>query len=632
MSNDYEIGQRSIGALFDDGHTYKIPAYQRKYAWDRDHAEQLFDDVIEMADNNEMSNSNILGAMVVVNRRGEFEFEVVDGQQRLATLSMMFCSLRISLLKFKSDINRTDPNLENVLQKLDNLVKVKKSDRNVCVRMELGDVDSAVFREILYNEDPDYRKFCKNVTEKNESGKKRIKESHELMLNNYISLCEKAEKWVGGFGLEEAENNNDVNKLSLAIISLMDHIINITKYNKFAFINVPNTYLAYKIFSKFNSQGQKLNQADLIKSHLLSILTDSSTRNSVESGWREIFNEDLDDPDKFLYESMSSRHPSGSINGIKVTQENLYRIVHSQAKSPDDARMWLEEFKEDSKLIKFMDHPEDLYSGSKYEKIKSDFYGMKALNARYIRVPILAASRRWRHDEKELQEIVDCLLIFFFKFKFINDGTAEDVRAVANEVTRLLRNEEPISKIISQILVNKDAPGGSSKRISNTVFEENFKKKMYKVQTCVAKYVLASIEMLLRERSNKETNRYIEYDFELEHVLPTRHKAWPSKKFLDAKGTDDDIDKYKNRLGNLTILSAKWNRGLGAKPFLEKRKHKNGYKNSDFLINGYLARCEDWTATSVIRREEHLASYAKDVWSLDKYDKYLKLYGHMDDG
>lgn len=129
MSNDYEIGQRSIGALFDDGHTYKIPAYQRKYAWDRDHAEQLFDDVIEMADNNEMSNSNILGAMVVVNRRGEFEFEVVDGQQRLATLSMMFCSLRISLLKFKSDINRTDPNLENVLQKLDNLVKVKKSDK-----------------------------------------------------------------------------------------------------------------------------------------------------------------------------------------------------------------------------------------------------------------------------------------------------------------------------------------------------------------------------------------------------------------------------------------------------------------------------------------------------------------------
>lgn len=634
MAKDFEINQRSLSWLFSNGHTYMVPSYQRRYTWTEDQAEQLFDDLVEISNNDEATSNNLLGAIVVVDGENGFEFEIIDGQQRLATLSLIFCAIRTYLLKFKGRLERSEPNLEDALCKINSLLNAhSKNDKSVNIRVELGDVDSPVFREILNNVDVvNYQEFCKSLIEKHESGKKRMKESHELMINNYSSLCKKAEKWIKMFGLEKSQTGTDTHGLSRAIISLMNRVSDITKDNMFAFIAAPNRHQAHKIFTTLNSTGLKLNQADLVKSHLLNkVAGDLSAKKRVESDWSEIFNEDLDDPDTFLYESIASRNPLGSVSGIKVAKVNLYRIIHSQVKSQYDVQTWLDMFKEDAKLLKFMDHPEDLASKQKYEKIKSDFYGIKALNARYIRVPILAANRRWSHEQREFQELVDCLLIFFFKFKFINDGTAEDVRAVANHVTQLLVNKEPIAKIIYYILVNEDVQGEPDKRISDAIFQEHFKKKMYKLQTCVAKYVLASIEMWLRHRDNKETNRYIEYNFELEHILPRQHKThWHDEKFLDELGSDEDISKYKNRLGNLTILSAKWNRGLGAKQFLEKRNHKNGYLHSDFVINKYLAECEEWTASSVSKREKKLIDFAENTWSLAKYDKYLKQCGYKD--
>ena len=634
MAKDFGINQRSINWLFSDRHTYMVPPYQRRYTWTEDEAEQLFDDLVEISNDDDLASTNLLGAIVVVDGENGFEFEVIDGQQRLATLSLIFCAMRAYLLKFKNKLEMSEPNLEDALRKLNNLLKVQnKSDGGDDIRVELGSIDSPVFREIINNEsDLNHQQFSKNLIERHESAKKRSKESHELMINNYSSLCEKAEKWIKGFGLEESKANNDAYGISRAIISLMNHVSNAIDNNMFAFITVPNKHLAHKIFSTLNSTGLKLNQADLIKSHLLNKVDKNlSIKKQVESDWSDIFNEDLDDPDKFLYESIASRNPSGSINGIKVAKVNLYRIVYSQVKSRHDVQTWLKMLKEDAKLLKFMDHPEDLPAGQKYEKIKSDFYGIKSLNARYIRVPILAANRIWSHEKREFQEIVDCLLIFFFKFKFINDGTAEDVRAVANHVTQLLADEAPISKIIYHILVNENVLGRPDKRISNKVFEEHFKKKIYKMQTGVAKYVLASIEMWHRRNSNKETNKYIEYDFELEHILPMHHKThWNDNDFLNETNIDDKINNYKNRLGNLTILSAKWNRGLGAKQFLKKRDHKNGYKRSDFVINKYLAECKEWTAKNISDREKHLIDSAKYTWSLDKYDKYLKQYGYRE--
>lgn len=633
MMKEYEIERRSIADVFGKGHTYKIPSYQRPYAWTKDYAECLFDNLVEMASNDEMSvTSNLLGAIVVVSSDEEFEYEVVDGQQRLATLSLIFCAIRTRLQKFTGVLNGTGPSLEDAINKLDKLVKLKNQNvKNLKIRVNLGEADSRLFHEIVNNENPDYEKFCKHLKKQYESPKKRIEKSHTLMIDNYQKLCEKTEVWMEKFGFSKFKNNGNVDGFLRAVIALKDEVENMMKWNNFAFIVAPDTHLAHKIFNTLNSLRKELNQADLIKSHLLSkVTTEPSMRKMIETDWPKIFDKDLGEPDKFLYESISSRNPSGKSNGIKVTEENLYRIIERQVKSLDDVQRCLVDFSDDAKFLKLMNHPEDIHHDPKYDKIKSDFYGIRSLNARYIRVPILAAHRMWKDiGKKEFRELVDCLLIFFFKFKFINDGTAEDVRSIANKVTRQVEAKRPISEIIYHILVNEDVPGQPHKRISDKAFKVNFMNKMYKITPNTAKYILASIEMLLRQRDNKETRRYVDYNFEVEHILPKRHKKpdWDEKKFLGGR-TDDDISKYKDRLGNLTILSAKWNRGLAAKEFSKKKKDKNGYANSDFKINDHLKDYEEWTAINLSKREEHLAEIASDTWSLDKYDKYLRECGY----
>ena len=189
MTKDYEIHRRSVSNVFGKGHTYMIPTYQRRYTWAKDNAERLFDNLIEMASKDELSSTNLLGAIVVVDGKEGFEYEVVDGQQRLATLSMIFTAIQTCLRKFSGMLNDAEPSLEDALSRLDNLLKVKaKSTESVKIRVEMNESDSQLFQEIINNEKSDYRTFCKNLRKNYESGKKRIDKSHTLMIDNYLMV------------------------------------------------------------------------------------------------------------------------------------------------------------------------------------------------------------------------------------------------------------------------------------------------------------------------------------------------------------------------------------------------------------------------------------------------------------
>lgn len=618
--DDYDVERKSISDLFSGRKYYVIPDYQRSYAWDGDNAEQLFEDMREISgsDVNASNTSALLGVMVVVKRPDDSQFEVVDGQQRLATLSLMFCAIRSYLYSFvNTKSNTVSEVINDAIKELDDLL-VYGQDK---VRVTLGESDAKLFKEIVSNRDPNYESFCKRLREDYQSNKRRITESHDLLIKNYRKLCKDIRKWMRQLGLDETSSEDELVK---PIQSISRNVRKITGRSHFAYVKVNNRSIAYKIFNTFNSRGQPLLQKDLIKNHLLDLIdSDEELQKRTKTDWNKIFDERLENSDTFLYESLSSRHPSGRVGSFPISKNNLYRIIDSIVKTPSDVGRYVKEVAEDAKIIKQMDYPEDLDDGQRYDKIKSDLHGIKLLNARYIRVPILAAWRKWKVESRAFQELTDCLLIFFFKFKFINDGTTEDVRAIANNVTKMVENGRNVSEIIYHILTNEDVRDKPKLRIDNDEFEANFRDKMYKPSTSAVRYILSSLEIYLRKRANKE-HIYPRYSFELEHILPKNHERhWNTTEFLNA-GSSDIISKYKNRLGNLTLLSQRWNRNLGAKGFGTKKKSGTGYAKSDFLINKkYLKNYTEWTATNLEDREEKLCQLANGAWSLKEYDKYL---------
>ena len=635
MSEDYNVNRRSINKLLGSNHTYDVPSYQRSYAWDMDNAGRLFEDLVETsaAEQGTPNATNLLGAMVVLTTNVDSaKFEVVDGQQRLATLSLIFSSMRTHLHQFKSmQQSGMGPALDDALNDLSDILEIKDGGP----RVTLGESDSKLFREIIANKNHDYLEFCKMLRDKYQNGRKRIAESHRLLINNYRILCEKTDTWMQEFKLQEAIDQKDGDSFSRSVNELKKRIRNMREHNHFAFVEVHKRYVAYKIFNTFNSLGQRLSQADLVKSHLLSIVeSDDRIKRDIKNRWQKIFDERLQDHDHFLYESLSSRYPTGKVDDIKIkiTMDNMFRIIELHVKDIAGAEKYIDELDTDSKFIKQMDYPEDLSDEPQYNKIKSDLYGIRLLNARYIRVPILAACRRWDGLKSEdLHDLVDCLLVFFFKFKFINDGTAEDVRSIANMITKKIENKETIPDLIYTILINEEREN-PKKRIDDTRFADNFAQKMFKLTKNTAKYILASIEIYTRNEMKQECV-YPTFRFELEHILPLGHqKHWDEKNFLGQNPEGTDISKYKNRLGNLTLLSKKWNLSLGAKGFSVKRDNeKNGYAKSVFEINKkYLKEYNEWTATTLLDRENALCGLASKVWSLDKYDVHLRAKGYKD--
>lgn len=631
MSDEgYDVRRSSISYLFDRDRTYQVPPYQRSYSWDSDNAERLFKDLVGTSESSagSLDYSNLLGAMVVIPEgQGSPKFEVVDGQQRLATTALVLCAIRSHLHKFSStDLPGTRPALKNALKTIDNMLTVSSGEP----RIELGKDDCELFRDILSTKTHDYETRCKELLDKYTNGKKRILGSNSQLIKNYKALSKLVEEWIPRFNLDSMFANKRPDDFSEAVHELTSYVTqNIVKSSHFAFIVVHDKNMAYKIFATFNSAGQKLLQADLIKSHLLGKADSEKNKDRLESLWRAIFDGRLKDHDRFLYESTSSRHPSGRCHSIPITTENLYRIVESMVKNAEAAEGYIRRLSEDAKIVKLMDHPDDLPEADKYDKTRNVFNLMHLLGAKYIRVPLLAAGRKWKRlDSDEFQTLADCLLTFFFKFKFINDGTAEDVRSIANKVTTKLDENADLSDMIYLILINKDVRGQPIERIKEDDFKKHFQDKMFKLTPNAAKYVLLSMETYLK-RANPHP--YPKPNSELEHILPKNHQKWEwsESAFLGKKPNDTDIDKYKNRLGNLTLLSAKWNQRMSAKRFENKLNEQEGYKNSDMELNKqYLNHYDDWTADHLEERETRLCELALETWSLKQYDKYLQQHGY----
>jgi len=634
MTDDYDINRRSIQNLFSDNNTFEIPEYQRDYAWDKDKAERMWIDLeqVSATDITHSGTSNLLGAMVVLSEpggRGINKVDVVDGQQRLATLSLIFCSIRTYLCKFGAvQDGAIRATLDNLIKKLDLLVFVGSNEQP---RVTLGLQDRDLFKRLTQSRNHDYDSFCKQMYMQFRNGKKRILDSHELLISNYKLLCKNTSKYWSDD--QSTITGDDQAKAIDALNKIADYVDNIAKRNHFAYVRVYDRSAAYKIFSTFNSTGERLSQADLIKSHLLGVIHDdgdhdsSKTKQEIVKKWEKIFDERLEDKDTFLYESLLSRHPSGIVpmdsSPIKISMNRLYEIISKKCKSAKDVSNYVEEIAVDARNIKLMDYPDDLPDEEKYKKITHDFYGLQMISARYIRIPLLAAYRTWDLSDgtqfAHFRELVNCLLIFFFKFKFITNGTAEDIRRIAADTAQAIIEKKPFNEIISTILVERERTEKPERRVNEELFDNEFSRKMFKLTTKMAKYVISSFEAYYRRGRESE---YIELPFELEHILPRSHeKHWNEEEFFAGYDDERRMDKFLNRLGNLTIISGKWNAKMGQGKFSEKRQK---YEKSDFEINKLLARYTEWTAKNVLERERELCDLAGKVWSLDPYEKYLK--------
>ena len=93
MPEIIKASEQNLNAVFSDAYLFEIPLYQRPYAWTTEQVDELLDDLLNAMDRDAQS-PYFLGSIVLIKNEGDSRSAVVDGQQRLTTLSMLFCVLR----------------------------------------------------------------------------------------------------------------------------------------------------------------------------------------------------------------------------------------------------------------------------------------------------------------------------------------------------------------------------------------------------------------------------------------------------------------------------------------------------------------------------------------------------------
>lgn len=250
-SGIFKPDAKTIAKIFGDADSYyRIPDYQRPYSWEDEQIEKLWEDLysaMELGD-----ESYFLGPMILI-RTNDGYFEVVDGQQRLTTLTILFCVLRDL---YGSDLEKIDKELASSIQDaVKSLVKGKPRLKLITQSHHQINFEQEILNGVKFP----IAKLTKKQREE------------EKYLNSALIFKEKFES-LKNRGIEE------VKKFAEYILKKAEMIT----------ITCSQQTYAIKLFQVLNTRGLDLSSADLIKSHLYSYLNNETDKNAFTSTWNGI--------------------------------------------------------------------------------------------------------------------------------------------------------------------------------------------------------------------------------------------------------------------------------------------------------------------------------------------------------
>lgn len=599
-SSKFDTSAESIGGLFGGNVVFEVPKFQRNYSWKQSVVERLWDDLMETFEetrnspNPPMACQYLLGSMVLVNKRSEEKSSraVIDGQQRLATLTLLFCAAR--------DIVVEDSGDRQSAEFIDSVIENTHMEKHVGWKVVLNDTDREMFRDI----------------QKSSLQKKPKTKSGRLLKNNYDFLHKRLSAELATcFGKNKREydeatkaGGDSLRKLRLKNIKMLKHFIDCVKqYNFVVQIVVPDDGTAYQVFETLNDRGLTLTESSLIKNMILNKVDGDDQQEELNRRWNAVFDDKIgtgQSDDSFILESYRSRNSSK-----KVSKKNLYRVIKNEIPSDDfnTCDEYVTGLENDAEFITKINNYESRYD---HDETKIEIYALQALGAKLVRIPILAAYRRWGTDAN-YKAIVVLLVKFFFKFRTVRQKHPGDVETVMLEITTMIENKNTLAEIRDKIKTHDDHEHFLAE------FEKEFAKSPDKN---IAKYVLQQITLHLQ--TPYDDVKPID-DLTLEHILPTQHKKWDGSKFFEGHEGSGNKDEFVGRLGNLTLLKLAINSKMKNGTFFEKKNAKDkfgalvGYNSSRLDINRKtVCNRDEWTADTIIEREKLFRDFAGKIWIL----------------
>lgn len=560
----------TLGKILEKG-TFLIPPFQRSYSWKTSHWQDLWQDIGDLVqENKEAEERHYMGYVVLQERKKQHpnEFWVVDGQQRLTTLSIVFLST-IGIVK---DIN--------CLRHADNLMKTYIENKDAANLWKLNKLTLN-----RYN-DPVYANYLTKF-EKAPSSEKRG--SNLLLLKAYSFFKQKIVE-AGWLEIEDL----------IRLATLLDKNIDLT------YSTIPYGANTYKIFETLNATGMRLSVNDILKNHLFLVIDDKT----------KLSDEDITELDK-RWERIERATGAGNLSNFLIVEwnrrstltrkKNLFSAIRKELRERRDVEEYLDVLENSSHRYAM------IVNGEQEINLRKD-YGLASreisscllcLRSQKIKSPhglLLTALEKLQDQQKLLASVVKIIEIISVRYNGICQKQAN-------------KQEEIYHKLAYDIFWGNFQFNSEVKEQLRKIYptDEEFKASFQKLdiepgQHAKAKYILLSIEESIRKHR-------VDYpDLELEHILPRNPPAdSPWHCFF----TEEKAELCVNKLGNMTILPKELHKKLGVREFDFKKEH---YASSRLPLCDHLITYDIWNPESIEKHQKHLADQALKIWKIDWED------------
>jgi hypothetical protein len=565
-ATNFKTENNTFRKLIGNGLTYRIPRFQRDYSWSSEEWEDLWMDIANMLEGHGES-AHYLGYLVLQSADDK-TFDVIDGQQRLTTISLVVLAVLKNLQRLVDNNQEADANsrrLEQIRQTyvgyLDPVTLIARP------KLALNRNNNAYYQNHLVP--------LGHLPQRN------LRASEHLLRKAFEWFDRQVSAYLRGSTGDEGK------RLAQLIEDISDRLF-------FTIITVTDELNAYKVFETLNARGVRLSATDLLKNYLFSVLDRGGEADhelhSLEARWEEIVGrlQSENFPD-FLRVHWNSRHAFSR-------QADLFKTIRQQIANREAVFQLLRGMEEDLDTYLALSSPEasDWSTDDKY----------LAGVLRTFRVkqpyPLLLAARR-SFDAADFTGLLRAVMVISLRYNVIGALSTGEQERIYNSVA-----ERIATGTFGQLGPTLQALRGIY--VEDRAFRAAFAEKSIRTTDArnnrVARFILCALEKHLSRQDYSFTSDA----FNIEHVLPQNAPdGWGGFDF-------DETESLLYRLGNMTLMESGENRRVGAQPYADKRE---AYRSSGFALTRRLSdENAEWTPDHIAAHQSWMADQATSIWRI----------------
>lgn len=546
----------NIYEILNGNKQFLIPVYQRYYSWDIEQCKRLWNDIVEMQKKGKVGH--FVGSIVNIAEQamptGVQKYMIIDGQQRMTTLSLLLLALRDYAIKDPEDTTINARRIDNMLLKNE---------------YESGDER---YKLLLTETDRDI--LMRLVEEKPIPDDTRSK-----LLDNYKFFAGK----IADKELQPAEVYESIGKLQIVNITLDRSVDD-----------------AQAIFESLNSTGKELSESDLIRNYVLMGLEPTEQTYVYEHLWRPM--ELL-----FVYETQDSvmdRFFRDYLT-MKITripkQDRVYeefKLYHLNCEFST-----IRELCQD--LLTYAKYYTDMvFKRSSNPALKSLYEDINDLRMEVSYPFLLKVHNDYAEgiiSEDDLKLIIRLCISYVFR-RSICDIPTNSLNKTFATLKNEIKPDDYVNSIKAFFVMRNDYKE----------FPDDDKFAAAFVSRDI--YTMRSRNFIISHLENYGNKAPIIIEnYTIEHIMPQNSSLSPEWQQMLGANWREVQKTYLHTIGNLTLTA--YNSEMSDHPFMVKMDMEGGFKESALRLNAYVVKLNEWNEQTIKERAALLADKAKQIWA-----------------